>query len=131
MDGDEQREILAFFPDNTHILDAGTDKARPDANSLRNDNNFRHDCARYSENIELGKHDPDWLRDAWAAHIKRNRGDYDEHLVRQFEKDWGVQLPEELYPRNLRAKEDEGADHEPSEAHAGEVSVDAPEGAAQ
>ena len=130
LDRDEQREILAFFPDNTHILDAGTEKARPDANSLRNDNNFRHDCARYSENIELGKHDPDWLRDAWAAHIKRNRGDYDEHLVRQFEKDWGVQLPEELYPRNLRAKEDEGADHEPSERPAGEPSVNAPEGAA-
>ncbi|KAK4127674.1 hypothetical protein N657DRAFT_536414, partial [Parathielavia appendiculata] len=92
---EEKRDVLAKFPDETHILDAGTANARPDTVSLRNDDNFRHDCARYCENIELGRHDEEWLRQAWTAHEKQKRGGFDEFLREQFEEEWEVELPRE------------------------------------
>ncbi len=61
--------------------------------SLRNDDNFRYDCARYCENIELGRHDEEWLSQAWTAHEKHKRGDFDEFLRDQFEENWGIKLP--------------------------------------
>jgi hypothetical protein len=91
---EEKQEVLAKFPDDTHILEAGTPNARPNLVSLRNDDNFRHDCARYCENIELGRHDEEWLSQAWAAHEKHKRGDFDTFLRDQFEEDWGTELPE-------------------------------------
>ncbi len=93
---------MALLPDDTHVVNPGTEDAHPNTDSLRNDNNFRHDCARYCEDIELGKHDPDWLREAWIAHTRRNRGDFDDHIVQQFEADWDVELPEAHYPKALR-----------------------------
>lgn len=84
-----------MFPDETHILDPGTENARPNTESLRNDDNFRHDCARYTENIAQGKHDEEWLHQAWVAHEKHKRGDFDDFLRKSFESDWGVKLPKE------------------------------------
>ncbi|KAH8888854.1 hypothetical protein GQ53DRAFT_748766 [Thozetella sp. PMI_491] len=119
---EEKQEILGFFPDGTHIMHAGTDGARPNVTSLRNDNHFRHDCVRYCENLELGKHDPDWLRSAWIAHARRNRGDFDDHMVTTFEENWGVELPEEHYPKSLRSKQ---SDHSHEQDHEdGKASVD-------
>jgi len=85
--------VLAKFPDDTHILDAGTPNACPNPVSLRNDDNFRYDCARYCENIELGRHDEEWLSQAWTAHEKHKRGDFDEFLRVQFEANWDIKLP--------------------------------------
>jgi hypothetical protein len=68
---------------------------------LRNDDNFRHDCARYCENIELGQHDEDWLSQAWTAHEKHKRGDYDEFLRQQFEEEWDVKLTEKAKIQSL------------------------------
>ncbi|AEO56402.1 hypothetical protein MYCTH_2301285 [Thermothelomyces thermophilus ATCC 42464] len=92
---EEKKEVLAKCPDGTPILDAGTEAARPDLASLANDDNFRYDCVRYCENIELGRHDEEWLRQAWVAHEKHKRGDYDDFLREQFEEDWGIQMPVE------------------------------------
>ena len=92
---EERAEILALFPDETHVLNAGTESARPNIESLQNDDNFRRDCARYRENIELGRHDEEWLNQAWAAHEKHKRGDFGEHLEQQFEEDWEIEIPEE------------------------------------
>jgi hypothetical protein len=97
--------VLAKFPDETHVLDAGTPDARPNPVSLRNDDNFRHDCARYCENIELGRHDEEWLSQAWIAHEKHKRGDYDQFLREQFEEDWNTKLPNEG-----KAQDDEADD---------------------
>ncbi|KAK4156479.1 Asx homology domain-containing protein [Chaetomidium leptoderma] len=90
---EEKQDVLSFFPDDTHILDAGTPDARPNLVSLRNDDNFRNDCARYSENIELGRHDDEWLSQAWTAHEKHKRGDFNEFLRDTFEEDWETELP--------------------------------------
>ncbi|KAK0720660.1 Asx homology domain-containing protein [Lasiosphaeris hirsuta] len=103
----EKQAVLAKFPDPGHILHAGTEDARPSIQSLRNDDNFRHDCARYVENIELGRHDPEWLNQAWVAHEMHRRGEFDEYLQRKFEYDWDVELPEEH--RRLQRRESEGA----------------------
>lgn len=95
---EEKQDVLAKFPDETHILDAGTPEARPNLVSLRNDDNFRHDCARYCENLELGRHDEEWLAQAWIAHEKHKRGDFDEFLRRQFEEEWEIALPDDCRP---------------------------------
>ncbi|KAL2135571.1 hypothetical protein VTI74DRAFT_8050 [Chaetomium olivicolor] len=94
----EKQEILAKFPDETHIQDTGTPDSRPNTVSLRNDDNFRYDCARYCENIYLGRHDEEWLYQAWVAHEKHRRGDFDEFLRERFEQDWETQLPGESKP---------------------------------
>jgi len=95
----DRQEILALFPDSRHILNQGTPDAIPDIISLMSDDNFRHDCARYSENIAQGRHDEEWLAQAWAAHERRAAGDFDDFLARKFADDWGVEVPDHLKPR--------------------------------
>ena len=102
---EEKQEVLALFPDDTHILDAGTANARPNPVSLRNDDNFRHDCARYCENIELGRHDEEWLSQAWTAHEKHKRGDFDAFLRDQFKEDWDTELPDASKETNTEPAE--------------------------
>lgn len=92
---EEKQDVLAKFPDETHLLGASTQDARPNPASLRNDDNFRYDCARYCENIQLGRHDEEWLSQAWVAHEKHKRGDYDEFLRERFEAEWETKLPAE------------------------------------
>ncbi|KAK3327565.1 Asx homology domain-containing protein [Cercophora scortea] len=92
---EEKADILSKFPDDRHILNAGTPESCPNRESLRNDDNFRHDCARYCENIAQGRHDEEWLEQAWVAHQRHVRGDFDEHLQKRFEEDWGVKPPSE------------------------------------
>ncbi|KAG5961478.1 hypothetical protein E4U57_007663 [Claviceps arundinis] len=86
---EDRREILSLFPDPALILDADTDAARPDLESLINDDAFRADCAAYVEDLAHGRHDPQWLSDAWRAHERRKRGEFEEFLRRKFEEDWG------------------------------------------
>lgn len=97
--------MLAKFPDDTHILHAGTPDARPNTTSLLNDNNFRHDCARYCENIKAGRHDEEWLSQAWVAHEKHKRGDFDAYIREQFEADWDIKLPEDSHPEENPSEE--------------------------
>lgn len=101
---DEKQEILALFPTDEHILNPKTEAAEPNIASLMNDDNFRHDCARYVENIESGKHDPEWLEQAWTAHERRRAGDFDDYLAQKFEDDWDVEVPEHLKPQRKTTK---------------------------
>ncbi|EON96677.1 putative proline-rich early nodulin protein [Phaeoacremonium minimum UCRPA7] len=91
----EKKEILAKFPDEQHILNAGTEDACPNIQSLRNDDNFRHDVARFQDAIANGQLDPQWLQEAWIAHERRETGEFDEFKIKKFESDWGVELPVE------------------------------------
>ncbi|KAK4250379.1 hypothetical protein C7999DRAFT_11854 [Corynascus novoguineensis] len=103
---EEKKDVLAKFPDETRILNAGSEAARPDLASLANDDNFRYDCARYCENIELGRHDEEWLTQAWVAHEKHKRGDYDEFLREQFEEDWGTEMPVESSVKGTESQDE-------------------------
>ncbi|CAH0058918.1 unnamed protein product [Clonostachys solani] len=99
LDATDKAEILALFPDKEHILDPDSENARPNLMSLMNDDTFRHDCATYTENIALGRFDPEWLASAWSAHERRKLGDFDEHLADKFEAEWQVQLPQDFKPK--------------------------------
>jgi len=85
--------VLAEFPSEADIIDAGTDHARPNIVALRNNDNFRHDVSRYQENLREGRHDPEWISQAQAAHRKRALGFYDDFLASKFEADWGMPMP--------------------------------------
>lgn len=112
LDPAERSSILSRFPDDTHILGSGTENARLDLDSLKNDNNFRHDCARYGEAISNGWHDEQWLWEAWEAHQKRADGEFDEVLERTFEEEWGVKLGKKA----AKTADEEGAGKTGAEA---------------
>lgn len=67
--------------------------SRPNLDYLRSDDSFRFDCARYTENIEQGCHDPGWLAESWTAHERRKRGDFREYLAQKLVRDWDVEVP--------------------------------------
>ncbi|PFH55739.1 hypothetical protein XA68_17696 [Ophiocordyceps unilateralis] len=88
LDASSRAEILALFPDDKHILEANTTEARPAFQSLMSDDSFRYHCATYTANLALGRHDEEWLSDAWAAHERRKAGDFDEYLSNKFVEEW-------------------------------------------
>ncbi|KAJ8129115.1 hypothetical protein O1611_g4517 [Lasiodiplodia mahajangana] len=90
---EEREQILAKFPDDAEIMDPGTPNARPDIAALRNNNNFRHDVARYQEGLSKGFHDPEWIQQAQAAHRSRQLGFYDEFKASDFEERWDMPMP--------------------------------------
>ncbi|CAK7274639.1 hypothetical protein SEPCBS119000_006275 [Sporothrix epigloea] len=98
LDNQEKREVLALFPPDTKVLDAGTVDARPDVASLKNDNNFRHDCARYRSGLQDGFFDTAWLEEAFEAHAMRQAGVFDEYVLEAFESSWGVKIPSSHKP---------------------------------
>ncbi|KAK4168951.1 Asx homology domain-containing protein [Cladorrhinum sp. PSN259] len=104
-----KKRILEKLPNNKHIMDLDTDDARPNATTLRNDNNFSHDCARYIEKLEWGHHDPEWLRQAWIAHKKHIRGDFDKFQEEKFKEEWDTELPTENQPAEGSIQSTEGA----------------------
>ncbi|CAK7241450.1 MAG: hypothetical protein STHCBS139747_002912 [Sporothrix thermara] len=107
LSADEQKEVLALFPASSSsssssnsstpaaVLDAGTDRARPDVASLKNDNNFRHDCARYRSDLQAGFFNIDWLEEAFEAHAMRQEGVFDAYVLEAFESNWGVKVPKQ------------------------------------
>ncbi|KAF3356510.1 HC-toxin synthetase [Verticillium dahliae VDG1] len=105
---DERAEIIMLLPAGTPMLDAGTPEARPDMASLASDDSFRHDCARYAENLGDGKHDPQWLEEAWSAHDERAAGEFEEYLEHHFEEEWGVKLPDEM-KKSLSVRREDGS----------------------
>ncbi|KAL5604093.1 hypothetical protein BROUX41_002082 [Berkeleyomyces rouxiae] len=86
-------KILSLFPGGDRYLTIQPDGSkRPCAAALRSNNTFRYDVARYQENIHLGRHNPLWLEDAWAAHRRRIEGYYDKALEDKVNLDWGVDV---------------------------------------
>ncbi|KAI1415258.1 Asx homology domain-containing protein [Hypoxylon sp. FL1857] len=93
LDAEEKKSVLSKFPDLIEVLDAGTENARPNIAALKNNDNFRHDVARYQEDLRKGWHDPEWIRQAQAAHRKREVGAYNEYLSARFQDEWGMPMP--------------------------------------
>ncbi|EFX04736.1 proline-rich early nodulin-like protein [Grosmannia clavigera kw1407] len=99
---EEQAEVLSLFPSNQHIIDPDSDQARPDIASLRNDDNFRHDCARYQTDLQGGFHDKAWLAEAFEAYEMRKNGHFENYIIDTFESDWNIRLPDEHKPDYMR-----------------------------
>ncbi|KAI1096969.1 Asx homology domain-containing protein [Rostrohypoxylon terebratum] len=91
---EERKSVLDKFPDQEEVIDDGTENARPNILALRNNDNFRHDVAQYQEDLRKGWHDPEWIRQAQAAHRKREAGEYNEYIATRFQEEWGIPLPE-------------------------------------
>ncbi|KAI0119379.1 Asx homology domain-containing protein [Daldinia grandis] len=103
---EEKQQVLAQFPDEKEILDAGTENARPNVAALRNNNNFRHDIVRYQDDLVKGWHDPEWIRQAQAAHSKREIGFYNEYLSDYFQGNWDMEMPGEEDKENAQDNHD-------------------------
>lgn len=67
------------------------------------DDSVRKDCTAYTENMAEGRHDEEWLVDAWTAHEERKAGDFDGFLNAKFEQDWGVERRAEASSPRRRA----------------------------
>lgn len=95
-----------------HTLDAETNEARPNFETLMNDDSFRYDCAAYVDDLARGRHDPQWLRDAWCAHESRKRGEFEWFLGEKFEEDWGIEIPDDMKVKMKMAEQrsDDGRD---------------------
>lgn len=115
---EERERILGKFPDNAEILDSGTANARPNIAALRNNNNFRHDVARYQEGLSKGFHDPEWVQQAQAAHRSRELGFYDDFMAADFEERWDMPM---LQMGRDGAKANEHGSHEADDALAEQV----------
>ncbi|KAK0626642.1 Asx homology domain-containing protein [Immersiella caudata] len=95
---EEKAEILALFPDKRSILNPGTSQARPDVQVLKSNTGFRADCVSYATGIANGRHEEQWLREAWDAHTKHSRGEYGPQAAKTFKRSWGEDMPERTYP---------------------------------
>ncbi|KAF3399779.1 hypothetical protein F1880_008241 [Penicillium rolfsii] len=95
LEEDEKREILALLPADTHPAselptDDSNTKIPPLPESfVRYSNNWRDGIRQFQLDLENGRFDPEWLRQAEQARRKRENGDFDSFKEREFEKFWG------------------------------------------
>ncbi|KAI1809469.1 Asx homology domain-containing protein [Poronia punctata] len=89
----DRRQVLAEFPDHVEISRPNSPHARPNIAALRNNDNFRHDVARYQESLSKGYHDAEWIQQAQGAHRARQAGLYDDYMADDFEEKWEGPMP--------------------------------------
>ncbi|KAJ5242119.1 uncharacterized protein N7469_000446 [Penicillium citrinum] len=95
LDENEKREILALLPADTHP-DAETQQDDPNAkipplptSFLRYSNNWRDGIRQFQLDLQNGRYDPEWLRQAEQARKQRENGDFDSFKEQEFEQFWG------------------------------------------
>lgn len=95
MEESEKREILALLPADTH---PEVDLKNHDPNVLipplpesflRYSNNWREGIRQFQSDLENGRYDPEWLRQAESARRQRLNGEFDDFKEREFEQFWG------------------------------------------
>lgn len=57
--------------------------------ALQYDMNFRYGLRCFAEDLQNGRYDPEWIREADEAMQARARGEYDDYKERNFEEFWG------------------------------------------
>jgi hypothetical protein len=95
LDEDEKRQILDLLPADTHPhadppADDPSAKIPPLPDSfVRYSNNWR-DCIRqFQIDLQNGRYDPEWLRQADEARKERENGDFDSFKEQEYEEFWG------------------------------------------
>lgn len=93
LDGADKKEIINLLPDHIH---PAPDPDNPDApippiqqEFLRYSNNWRDGVRQYQVDLEQGRYDSKWLRDAAQAMEERADGNFDRWKEEQFEQFWG------------------------------------------
>ncbi|KAJ5166424.1 uncharacterized protein N7482_005205 [Penicillium canariense] len=95
LEEDEKREILALLPADTHSEselppDDPNAKIPPLPDSfVRYSNNWRDGIRQFQLDLQNGRYDPEWLRQAENARRQRENGDFDSFKEREFEQFWG------------------------------------------
>ncbi|KAJ5674691.1 uncharacterized protein N7477_004625 [Penicillium maclennaniae] len=91
----EKREILALLPADIHP-DWDLSKTDPEyripplpQEFIRYSTNWREGIRVFQLDLENGRYDPQWLRQAENARRKRENGDFDKFKEREFEEFWG------------------------------------------
>ncbi|KAJ6150985.1 hypothetical protein N7470_007579 [Penicillium chermesinum] len=91
----EKREILSLLPADTHPesrTKSGRSKLRntplPDS-FVRYSNNWRDGIRQFQLDLQNGRYNPEWLRQAEEARIQRENGEFDAFKEREFEEFWG------------------------------------------
>ncbi|KAJ6134132.1 hypothetical protein N7523_000454 [Penicillium sp. IBT 18751x] len=91
----EKREILALLPADIHP-DADLSLTDPEyripplpQEFIRYSTNWREGIRVFQLDLENGRYDPQWLRQAENARRKRANGDFDNFKEREFEEFWG------------------------------------------
>ncbi|KAJ5248883.1 hypothetical protein N7468_000334 [Penicillium chermesinum] len=91
----EKREILSLLPADTHP----NPEPNPDDPSsgipplpdsfVRYSNNWRDGIRQFQLDLQNGRYNPEWLRQAEEARIQRENGEFDAFKEREFEEFWG------------------------------------------
>ncbi|KAJ9314973.1 hypothetical protein DTO271D3_4712 [Paecilomyces variotii] len=95
LDEDEKKEILSLLPDNVHP-NPEPDPEDPNAKIppipqefLRYSNTWREGVRQFQVDLEAGRYDPEWLRQAANAMEERAKGEFDNFKEQEFEEFWG------------------------------------------
>lgn len=95
LDEDEKKEILSLLPDNVHP-NPEPDPEDPNAKIppipqefLRYSNTWREGVRQFQVDLEAGRYDPEWLRQAANAMEERAKGEFDDFKEQEFEEFWG------------------------------------------
>ncbi|KLJ12878.1 hypothetical protein EMPG_09471 [Blastomyces silverae] len=101
LDEDEKKEIIALLPDDIQRYadpapkpegqeDTDTHVIPPLPESfVRYSNNWRDAVRQFQSDLETGKYDPEWQRQAAEAMEERAQGKFDKFKEEQFEEFWG------------------------------------------
>ncbi|OAX80529.1 hypothetical protein ACJ72_05142, partial [Emergomyces africanus] len=98
---DEKKEIMALLPDDIqrHAEPGPSSDHQEDPNNyvipplpesfVRYSNNWRDAVRQFQLDLQTGKYDPEWQRQAAAAMEERAQGNFDKFKEEQFEEFWG------------------------------------------
>ncbi|KAL2007345.1 hypothetical protein VTN00DRAFT_8783 [Thermoascus crustaceus] len=92
---EEKKEILRLLPDNVHP-NPDPDPEDPNAKIpplpqtfLRYSNNWRDAVRQFQVDLQAGRYDPEWQRQAAEAMEERAEGKFDKFKEEEFEEFWG------------------------------------------
>ncbi|KAJ5936788.1 hypothetical protein N7466_003238 [Penicillium verhagenii] len=95
LEEDEKRQILDLLPVDTHP-DPDPPEDNPNApipplpdSFVRYSNNWRDGIRQFQLDLQNGRYDPEWLRQADEARQQRENGDFDSFKEREYEEFWG------------------------------------------
>lgn len=83
---DEEKETVRSLMPADMVY---TEDGAPDPQFLRYDNDWRNGLRLFSEDLQNGRYEPEWLEAAQEAAEMRRRGDFDSWKEEQFEEHWG------------------------------------------